>query len=306
MGGVRSCGSPVLERDDGIRITLRCDKHLTERKMSFAKSFVSTGKGQRKGLRLFFAFAFFTAAINAEAAVPRREVSDEQIVAQGQLVARGTSVDIYQHAASVAPSFLKVMEAAYEQIRKVTELNLDTETLGPKVSVYVSEAVGISHVWKGYQHPSDPKAIIFLNPRVYLGATNGKNATHIHELTHLFTWRFSSHTLREGFADYVALKILPGAAVGPNRAGESPAEIPAEVLQLLGTTKPAPEWASTDPVRRSAYYFASYRFVKFLIEAKGMETFMKLYASEKPETDIKSLYGMVREEAVEAALGARS
>ena len=250
---------------------------------------------------------FVVGAANTDAAVPRRAVSDEQIIAQGQLVSSGTYVEIYQHGVTIDPSFLKVMESAYEEVQRVTGLKLDTATLGSKVRVYVSDSVGPSHVWKGYQHPSDPKAIIFLNPRVYLGAMSGKNATHIHELTHLFTWRFNSHTLREGFADYVALRILPGAAVGPNPAGEpTPRKIPTEVLEHLGTTKPPPEWASTDPVRRSAYYFASYQFAKYLIEMRDLETFMKLYVSENPEMDIKSLYGLGREEAVQAALGTRS
>ena len=257
-----------------------------------------------KDLGFVVALLFLTRIATTDAAVPRREASDEQIVAQGQLVASGNYVEIYQYGTSVGPSFLTMMEDAYEQVKRVTGLNLDTATLGPKVRVYVSDAIAISHVWKGYQHPTDPRGIIFLNPRVYSGAMNGKNATYIHELTHLFTWRFNSHTLREGFADYVALTILPGTAVGPNPAGESPAQIPPEIRQLLGTTRPAPEWASTDPVRRSAYYFASYRFVKFLVERKGMETFLKLYASEKPDVDIKSLYGMEREDAVKAALGA--
>ncbi|MBI2181850.1 MAG: hypothetical protein HYU31_13650 [Deltaproteobacteria bacterium] len=218
---------------------------------------------------------FVVCAANTDAAVPRRAVSDEQIIAQGQLVSSGTYVEIYQHGVTIDPSFLKLMESAYEEVQRVTGLKLDTATLGSKVRVYVSDSVGPSHVWKGYQHPSDPKAIIFLNPRVYLGAMSGKNATHIHELTHLFTWRFNSHTLRE-------------------------------VLEHLGTTKPPPEWASTDPVRRSAYYFASYQFARYLIEMRDLETFMKLYVSENPEMEIKSLYGLGREEAVQAALGTRS
>jgi hypothetical protein len=75
------------------------------------------------------------------------------------------------------------------------------------------------------------------------------------------------------------------------------------VEELLGTTKSPPEWVSTDPLRRGAYYLASYRFVKYLIERKDIETFWKLYTSENPEIDIKSLYGLERKEAVEAALG---
>jgi hypothetical protein len=44
--------------------------------------------------------------------------------------------------------------------------------------------------------------------------------------------------------------------------------------------------------------------VKYLIEAKDLETFWKLYLSENPEMDIKSLYGLERSDAVKAALGA--
>ena len=242
---------------------------------------------------------------NINAAVPRGGVSDEQIAAQGQLVASGAHVEIYQHGVTVDPSFVKVMEDAYEQVQRVTGLKLDTVTLGFIVRVYVSGSVTVSHVWKGYQHPSDPKAVIFLNPRVYSGAMNGKNATHIHELTHLFTWRYNSHTLREGIADYVALTILPGAAIGPNTGGSAPPQIPPEVFEHLGTTKAAPEWVSTDPVRRSAYYYASYRFVKYLIEIKGMETFLKLYVSENPEMDLRTLYGLGRQEAIQAAFAVR-
>lgn len=243
---------------------------------------------------------------STDAALPRRVVSDEQIVAQAQLVASGTYLEIYQHGATVDPSFLKVMESAYEQVQRVTGLKLDTATLGPKVRVYVSGSLGVSHVWRGYEHPSDPRAVIFLNPRVYSGAMSGKNATHIHELTHLFTWRFNSHTLREGIADYVALTIFPGVAVGPNPGGdESLSEILQEIMEHLGTTKPPPGWLSTDPVRRRAYYFASYRFVKYLVELKGMETLLKLYRAHDPETTIRELYGMSREEAAQAALRAK-
>jgi hypothetical protein len=198
------------------------------------------------------------------------------------------------------------MESAYEEVQRVSGLKLDTATLGSKVRVYVSEAINVSHVWRGYQHPSDPKGIIFLNLRAYHGAMGGRNATHAHELTHLFTWRYSSHTLREGIADYVALKIFPGADVGPNPGGGSASRtIAPEIMEHLGTTKAAPGWVSTDPTRRRDYYFASYRLVKYLVESKDMETFWRLYASENPETDIKNLYGLDRSEAVQAALEAR-
>ena len=118
---------------------------------------------------------------NIEAAVARRGLSDEQIAAQGRLVRSGKYVEIYEHGVKVDPSFLKIMESAYEQVEALTGLKLDTSTLGPKVRVYVSDTAGISHVWKGYEHPRDPRAILFLNPRVYSGAMNRKNATHIQD-----------------------------------------------------------------------------------------------------------------------------
>jgi hypothetical protein len=165
-----------------------------------------------KTLSLVSVAVFIVLHANSQAAVPRRSVPDAQIVARAELVASGTNIEIYQHEVAIDPSFLRVMESAYEQVERVTRLKLDTASLGPKVSVYVSDAVLVSHVWRGYQHPSDPKGIIFLNLRAYHGAMSGKNATHAHELTHLFTWRYNSHTLREGIADYVALKIFPGPA----------------------------------------------------------------------------------------------
>jgi hypothetical protein len=258
-----------------------------------------------KKLLSILAFVFVVDTASIDAAVPRGVVSDQQIAAEGQLVASSAHLEIYQHGATVDPSFLKVMEGAYEQVQRVTGLKLDTATLGFIVRVYVSGSVGVSHVWKGYQHPSDPKAVIFLNPRVYSGAMSGKNATHIHELTHLFTWRYNSHTLREGIADYVALTILPGAAIGPNTGGSASPQIPPEVFEHLGTTIPPPEWVSTDPARRSAYYYASYRFVKYLIEMKGMETFLKLYVSENPEMDLRTLYGLGRQEVIQAAFAVK-
>jgi hypothetical protein len=244
---------------------------------------------------------------HTHAAAVRRSISDEEVVARAQLVASGAYVEIYQYGAAVEPSFLKIMEGVYEEVQRVTGLKMDTATLGFKVRVYVSDAIGVSHVWRGYQHPSDPKAIILLNLRAYHGAMGGKNATHAHELTHLFTWRYRSHTLREGIADYVALTIFPGAIVGPNAGGDglSRRNIAPEIIEHLGTTKPAPEWVSTDPTRRSDYYFASYRLVKYLVENKDMETFWKLYTSENPEIEIKSLYGFDKKEAIQAALGTK-
>src|SRR5207302_2289985 len=134
---------------------------------------------------------------------------------------------------------------------------LDVAALGPKIRIYVSDAVTISHVWKGYAHPTDPKGIVFLSPRAYEDGLKRINATYAHEMAHLFTWRFSSHTLREGLADFLALQIHPGAAVGPNPAGFESEPVPVEVTPYLGTRLPPPPQVSSDEHFRQGYYAAS-------------------------------------------------
>jgi hypothetical protein len=49
--------------------------------------------------------------------------------------------------------------------------------------------------------------------------------------------------LREGIADYVALKIFPGAALGPNDGNDDleRRNIAPEIIEHFGTTKPAPQ-----------------------------------------------------------------
>jgi len=154
-------------------------------------------------------------------------------------------------------------------------------------------------VWRGYEHPSDPKAVLFLNPRVAEAALGGANATYAHELAHLLTWRFHSHTLREGLADYLALQLHPGAAVGPNIQGyASPPSVAPEIEDYLGTTKAPPIAVTSDIAFRRAYYYASYRFVRYLIERAGIAVFLTLYDAKDPESEFQRLYGAGRKELV--------
>jgi len=50
-----------------------------------------------------------------------------------------------------------------------------------------------------------------------------------------------------------------------------------------------------------ADYFASYRFVRALIEQAGMTTFLRLYDSDSTENELVTLYGATREELVRRA-----
>jgi len=74
-----------------------------------------------------------------------------------------------------------------------------------------------------------------------------------------------------------------------------------EVEEFLGTTRAPPNAVMTDAGFRRAYYFASYRFVRFLIERGGMATFLKVYDAKDPESELQRLYGASRSELVLAA-----
>ena len=250
---------------------------------------------------LIMSFFVVLAVGNPAIGQMRRATGDEQIVKESDRVVVGKHTEIYQHRMKVDPAFLEVTEDAYQQVEKLLGVKLDTATLGPKVQIYVSDIPSVCHVWKGYNHPQDPKGMIFLHRRAYLGAMRGLNATYIHELVHLFMWRYHSHTLREGFAEYIALKILPAGISASPVGSDGSVAIPADVIEYLGTAKSPPHWITTDPAKRRVYYLASYRLVKYLVEAKGLETFIQLYNSDSPVMEIGKLYGTTREEAIRAA-----
>jgi len=231
----------------------------------------------------------------------RQPTMDEQIVKESQLVSVGEHIEIYQHRMNVDPALLRIIEDAYQQVEQLLGVKLDTATLGPKIRIYVSDLPSVCHVWKSYNHPQDPKGIIFIHRRAYLGAMRGLDATYIHEMVHLFMWRYYSHTLREGFAEYVALRILPTGVGGSPVSFNGSVTIPTDVIEHLGTTKPPPHWIMTDSTKRRVYYLASYRFVKYLVKTKGLETFMKLYNSKRPDTEIATLYDLTREQAIRAS-----
>jgi hypothetical protein len=232
----------------------------------------------------------------------RNATPDEQIIQEAKLVASGARIDLFQHGVAVDAPLVEAAERALTAMEELLGRRLDESTLGSRIRIYVAAGTAVSHVWRGYEHRSDPKALVFLNPKVASLALTGANATYAHELAHLLTWRYSSHTLREGLADYLALRIHPGAGVGPNFAGfASPPSVPSEIGGYLGTTRAPPDAVRNDVVFRRAYYFASYRFVRYLIERGGMATFLELYDAREPEQAFARLYGATREELVAAA-----
>lgn len=253
---------------------------------------------------LLFGLAAGAIALVAPARGQRRSgVSDDQIVQEARLVASGRRIDLFEHGVSIDRALLEVAERALARMEELLGRKLDEATLGPRVRIYVSAGTTISHVWRGYRHPVDPRAIVFLNPRVAQLAASGTNATYAHELAHLLTWRFHSHTLREGLADYLALQLHPGAGVGPNVEGyASLPTVPPGILEYLGTSRAPPDALMSDAPFRRAYYFASYRFARYLVERGGMATFLKLYDAREPEAEFTRLYGASLEALVAAAM----
>ncbi len=161
----------------------------------------------------------------------------------------------------------------------------------------------MSHVLGGYEHRHNPKAVLLLNPTVAHAALSGRNATYAHELAHLLTWQYHSHTLREGLADYLALRLHPLAGVGPNRDGHTTTPSVAEgIPELLGTTAAPPNRLLHDQAFRESYYATSYKLVRHLIDTGGMTKFLELYAAPDPESAFRQLYGEDRSALVTAAL----
>ena len=241
--------------------------------------------------------------VRAQAAPADLAARDAAIVADAVLVAEGESIALYGHGVTPDAAFLDTAERALERMEALLGRGLDSATLGERVRIYVSADTTVSHVWLGYDHPRDPQGALFVNPKIAHLGVAGRNATYAHELAHLLTWRYASHTLREGLADWLALAVHPGAGVGPNPdADASPAPVPDEVAALLGTDAPPPDALSSDPAFRAAYYAASRRFVAHLVERAGIATFLELYDAGEPEALYQRLYGASREALVREAL----
>lgn len=248
--------------------------------------------------------ALLVAALPGAATAPESPSLDARIVAESTLVHDGERVSIHAHGgARPDEALLERAESALSRMERLLGRTLDVETLGPEVHLHVSPETTVSHVWAGYGHRDDPRPIVFLNPKIARLAVAGANATYAHELAHLLTWRFHSHTLREGLADWLALELHPDAAVGPNAAGaERPVAIPPAVRELLGTTQPPPDAVRDDAAFRRAYYAASRAFVAHLVALRGIETFLALYDAPDPEPLYLERYGASRAALVEAAL----
>lgn len=229
--------------------------------------------------------------------------SDAQIMQEATLVLSVGRVDLFEHRTAAPPKLAAVADLALKEMENTLGLQWDEATLGARVKVYVSSETKFSHVLGGYDHRDNPQPVLFLNPQVARRAVLGVNATYAHELAHLLTWRFHSHTLREGLADYLALQLHPDAGVGPNSDGHTVMpEWKDQLSTLIGTSAPPPAAVTEDKSFRESYYASSYRFVRYLIEIGGLATFMQLYATPDLLPAYTSLYGKTREALLIEAL----
>lgn len=276
-----------------------------------------------------------------------RDAIDDNVVQHAKLFASSGRVQLYQHG--VADEKLPLLEPlagaadrALNVLEFILERPLDTDALGTPVRIYISPDINNGHVWRGYRHPADPKAIIFLPPQRAADSVRNKNSVEVHEMTHLMTWRYHSHTLREGLADYLAFSVRPGThyhapkakpsgdfsmtkaieslgakalglfGVGHALQTPKPEHVNAlanisetsvlAITERLGTTQPPPDNIFGHSFFRSAYYQASYEFVNHFIELGGLDRFLSLYAAENPEALYEPLYGKKREQLVTEAL----
>jgi hypothetical protein len=242
-------------------------------------------------LRTFIALTLLLSAIASHA--QRRDNPDATVLNRAKLVSQTDRVEVYRDDIDVEDGLAVAIDQLYVTIEDKLGRKFDTATLGKKIKVVVSNHVRVSHVWRGYQHMNDPLPVIFLNARAYNGFKSKANATLVHEMTHLFTWRYNSHSLREGVADYVARAVMPNTAVGPNDANAVSSPV-GWAFKYLGSNHPAPSELTTDPEFRKNYYFSSYVLVKALIERTSMADFLRFYDGPYSDTLFESAFKVKR------------
>ena len=242
-------------------------------------------------LRTFIALTLLLSSIASYA--QRRDNPDATVLNRAKLVSQTDRVEVYRDDVDVEEAFAVAVDQLYGAIEDKLGQKFDTVTLGEKIKVVVSNHVRVSHVWRGYQHMNDPKAVVFLNTRAYNGFKSKTNATLVHEMTHLFTWRYNSHSLREGIADYIARAVMPNTAVGPNEANTVPIKVDW-AFKYLGSNLPAPPELTSDSEFRKSYYFSSYVFVNALVERSSMANFLKFYNGVYSDAIFESTFKVTR------------
>jgi hypothetical protein len=154
----------------------------------------------------------------------------------------------------------------------------------------------VSHVYGGYDHPRYDKPVVFLKN----AQAASRTTPVLHEMTHIIAWKFSSHSLREGLANYMQLTNAPLAgypAYPPRKMADNMAskalesEYGESLFATLGKDGVDSLTLPTDPKSRPQFYAVSQSFTQYLIEKKGLAVFMKIYSAPSAEKACRKLTG---------------
>lgn len=230
--------------------------------------------------------------------------TDQAVLAHAGLQARTRDLEIHADGPMEgAGEFAEMLQCSMQAFLALTASLPGFTRPAGRIAIYLSDRITVSHVIGGYRHPLDPRPILFLNQRSYHGFLRGANATVLHELTHLHFWQYRSHSLREGFADFVALSLRPGACIGPNGSSLAPVpDLARSIRSLVGTAKPPPALLRSDMAYRQHYYFMSRLFVRHAISSVGAREFMSLYGAADPASLYRPMFGCTRHELFDAAV----
>ena len=192
-----------------------------------------------------------------------------------------------------AAAFAAELDAGVQALAALLGAGLDREHYrDDRVQVFVSGRIGVSHVYAGYAHPSFDRPYLFLNA----GKVRDGSAPYLHELAHILAWRFGSHSLREGFATYLALEV---SAAGVGRSGDlfgmsdrAAADSLARALLPTPAGQAALPWigrsgyadesvtSTENPESRAAYYVLGQSYARFLVERLGMAAFLRVLQAQ--------------------------
>jgi hypothetical protein len=255
--------------------------------------------------RIFLAISFAVAAPPATATDYEAEGDDgivRRLRAEGIMLERRRMVLwIDPGEKGLADSLADRLADGVGVVERRVGVRFDTSHYGQdRIEYFVARDIRRSHVLGGYEHPKHRQPYVFLPLRMVRAGID----PYLHETTHIILWKYGSHTLREGLADFVH-SSEPRFGGGINRIADgvfdrSSAErvaaetlrtpIGGQLLAAMGANGIPGNDLALGPSRRE-YYVAAYAFVAFLLDAVPMERFVELYTQDDVEAAAMALTG---------------
>lgn len=199
-----------------------------------------------------------------------------------------------------AGDFMADVTKGIEAIEAFTGKKFDAQHYGTeKIEYYISQHTTVSHVYNGYQHNGGRPV-----PAVFFSAKRFANNAlpYLHETTHLILRDFHSLWLREGMAEWVAMRVAKALGKGhvafygsTNQhdahqlsAGISRDESKDIILNTIGMNG-IPSFKNAE-VRRM-FYIASTSFVDYLSALLTKERLLGLYEAANTKAVLEQLLG---------------